>query len=224
MFLIVGILSIVLASAVQWWMKKTYAKWGAVPNRLGHNGETVARYILDQNNLQHVRLEVSKGQLSDHYIPSQDLLRLSEAINNNASVASLAVAAHEVGHAIQDGTGYSLLKLKAVLMPIAAIGNQLGVAGIIFGGMLGSGFIVNAGMVMIFSGVAIQLLTLPIEIDASKRALNELTRLNLVDQADYDGAKSMLRATAFTYPASAATSSAYLAIFISSIMRGRRIF
>jgi Zn-dependent membrane protease YugP len=224
MFLLIGIISIALAGIVQWWMKKTYARWSQVPNKLGHNGEAVARHILDMNNLQHVRLEVSKGQLSDHYIPSQDLMRLSESINNDASVASIAVAAHECGHAIQDGTGYSLLKLKAVLMPVAAIGNQFGIVGIVLGGMMGSAFMVNAGMVMLFSGVGIQLLTLPIEIDASKRALNELTRLNLVDQADYDGAKSMLRAAAFTYLASAATSSAYLAVFISSLMRGRRLF
>lgn len=223
MFLLIGILSIALAGIVQWWMKKTYAKWSQVPSKLGHTGEAVARHILDMNNLQHVRMEVSKGQLSDHYIPSQDLLRLSESINNHTSVASLAVAAHECGHAIQDGTGYGLLKLKAVLMPIAALGNQFGIVGIVLGGMMGSAFMINAGMFMLFSGVGIQLLTLPIEIDASKRALNELTRLNLVDQEDYDGAKSMLRAAAFTYLAGAATSSAYLAVFISSLLRGRRM-
>ncbi len=223
MFLLIGILSIGLAGLVQWWMKKTYAKWSQVPSKLGQTGEAVARHILDMNNLQHVRMEVSKGQLSDHYIPSQDLLRLSESINNHTSVASLAVAAHECGHAIQDGTGYGLLKLKAVLMPIAALGNQFGIVGIVLGGMMGSAFLINTGMVMLFSGVGIQLLTLPIEIDASKRALNELTRLNLVDQEDYDGAKSMLRAAAFTYLAGAATSSAYLAVFISSLLRGRRM-
>ena len=224
MFLIIGIVSIALAGIVQWWMKKTYTRWSLVPNKLGHSGEAVARYILDSNNLQHVNMEISEGQLSDHYIPSQDLLRLSESINNDTSVASIAVAAHECGHAIQDGTGYSLLKLKAVLMPLAAIGNQFGIVGIVVGGMLGSSFMIDAGMVMLFTGVGIQLLTLPIEIDASKRALKELTRLNLVDQADYDGAKSMLTAAAFTYLAGAATSSAYLAVFISSLMRGRRIF
>ncbi|MEE9333594.1 MAG: zinc metallopeptidase [Granulosicoccaceae bacterium] len=224
MFLIVGIASIGLSAIVSWWMKRTYAKWSSVPNKLGHTGESVARYILDTNNLQHVKMEISKGQLSDHYIPSQDLLRLSDSINNGKSIASIAVAAHEVGHAIQDGTEYSLLKLKAVLMPAAAMGNQFGVIGVIAGGMLGINLLVNLGLGMVFMGILIQLLTLPIEIDASKRALDELTRLNLVDESDYKGAKSMLTAAAFTYLASAATSSAYMAVFVSSMMRGRRLF
>lgn len=91
-------------------MTRTYGKWSKIPNKAGVNGHQVARHILDTNGLQKVTLEVSKGQLSDHYIPSQKLMRLSQDINNQPSVASIAVAAHECGHAIQDKEGYAPLK------------------------------------------------------------------------------------------------------------------
>ena len=193
---------------------RTYEKWGAVPNAVGASGFQVARHILDTNDLHHVQLEVSKGKLSDHYIPSQDLMRLSESINNDSSVASIAVAAHECGHALQDKENYGMLKLKAAMMPLAALGNQLGLLMAIGGGVLGSSFIANTGLLFIGLGVLMPVFTLPIEFDASKRALIELQRLNLVDEKDYDGAKSMLIAAALTYVASAVSSMAIIGVFL----------
>ena len=219
MFILIGILSFGGAALVRWWMTKTYSRWKQVPNAIAANGHTVARHILDNNGLQNVQLEVSAGQLSDHYIPSQKRLRLSQAINNESSVASIAVAAHECGHALQDATGYKPLKLKAVLMPIAALGNQAGLIMALGGGFMGSHSLVNTGMLLICGGILMQLLTLPIEFDASKRALKELTRLRLVDDKDYDGAKSMLFAAALTYVASAASSMAFLLLIASRFIR-----
>lgn len=149
----------------------TYTKWGAVPNQVGATGESVARHILDSNGLQHVRLEVSEGKLSDHYIPSQDLLRLSTEVNNKPSVAALAVAAHEVGHAMQDAQNYGPLKAKAVMMPVAAAASQLGMLMVLGASVLGITILLNVGMLLLAGGVLMQLLTLPIEFDASKRAL-----------------------------------------------------
>jgi len=196
-------------------------KWGGVANRLNVNGEQVARHILDSNDLQNVRLEVSKGQLSDHYIPSQKLIRLSERINSESSVASIAVAAHEVGHAIQDATGYRPLKAKAVMMPIAALGNQLGMGLTLGAGFLGSSLFLDIGMMLVAGSILTQLITLPIEFDASKRALSELQRLQLVDENDLDGARQMLRAAAMTYVANAASSLAFVAVFALGILRRR---
>lgn len=219
MFLVVVILTFAASWLVRVWMTRTYKKWGAVPNAVSANGHQVARHILDTNDLQHVQLEVSKGELTDHYIPSQDLMRLSESINNNASVASIAVAAHECGHALQDKENYPMLKLKAAMMPLAALGNQMGLMLSIGGGMIGSAAIMNAGLLFIALGVLMPVLTLPIEFDASKRALSELQRLNLVDEKDFDGAKSMLLAAAMTYVASAVSSMAIIGVFLLRFLR-----
>ena len=219
MFLLLAIISFGGAAVVRWWMMRTYTKWQSVPNAVGANGERVARHILDTNGLHQVRLEVSPGQLSDHYIPSQKRIRLSESINSEASVAAIAVAAHEVGHALQDAEGYGPLKLKALLMPVAAVGNQLGLLLAVGGGVMGATLIANIGMAMVVAGILMQLLTLPIEFDASKRALQQLTQLNLVDQQDYDGAKQMLRAAALTYVAGAASSLAFVGLLAIRFLR-----
>lgn len=219
MFLTVIILTFAASWLVRAWMTRTYDKWGAVPNAVNANGNQVARHILDTNDLQNVQLEVSKGKLTDHYIPSQDLMRLSESIYNEASVASIAVAAHECGHALQDKEEYAMLKLKAAMMPMAVVGNQLGLLLTIGGGILGSGTIANVGLMLIGIGVLMPVLTLPIEFDASKRALVELQRLNLVDEKDYDGAKSMLIAAALTYVASAVSSMALIGVFLLKFIK-----
>jgi len=219
MFILVVILTFGASVLVRAWMTRTYKKWGAVANAVGANGEQVARHILDVNELQNVRLEVSKGELSDHYIPSQKLMRLSESINNDASVAAIAVAAHECGHALQDKEGYAMLKLKAAMMPLASMGNQLGLILSIGGGVIGSTTMLNAGLLFIGLGVIMPVLTLPIEFDASKRALAELQRLKLVDEKDYDGSKSMLVAAALTYVASAVSSMAIMGVFLIRFFR-----
>jgi len=214
MFLFVIIGSFALSWLVKVWMTRTYNKWGVIPNAAGATGFQVARHILDTNDLQHVQLEVSKGMLSDHYIPSQDKMRLSESINNEASVASIAVAAHECGHALQDKEDYAMLKAKAAMMPLAAMGNQFGLILLIGGGVMGMSSVANLGLLFVGIGVLMPLLTLPIEFDASNRALAELQRLNLVDEKDYDGAKSMLFAAALTYVAGAMSSMALIAVVL----------
>ncbi len=219
MLILIGILSFGSAALVRWWMNRTYEKWRVVPNALGANGHSVARHILDNNGLQTVQLEVAPGKLSDHYIPSQKRIRLSEYVNNQPSVASIAVAAHEVGHALQDADSYKPLKLKAMMMPLAALGNNAGILMAVFGSATGNSSLVSTGMLMLGAGVLMQLLTLPIEFDASKRALKELTRLNLVDQRDYDGARSMLTAAALTYVASAASSFAFLGFILLRVLK-----
>jgi Zn-dependent membrane protease YugP len=207
------------STLVRMWMTRTYNKWSKVTNKAGIDGHAVARHILDANDLQAVKLQVSEGMLSDHYVPSQKLIRLSQDINNAPSVASLAVAAHECGHAIQDKEGYGPLKLKAVLMPLAALGNQLGLLMAVGSALFGMPSLMNTGLLLMVLGMLMPLLTLPIEFDASKRALQELTRLNYVDENEYQGAKSMLNAAAFTYVAGAASSMAIVALILFRYVR-----
>jgi len=212
MFLIIVVLSFVASTLVRLWMTRTYKKWSSVENQAGIDGHTAARQILDSNQLQRVTLEISDGMLTDHYIPSQKLMRLSQDINNKPSIAALAVAAHECGHAIQDIEGYPPLKLKAVMMPLAAMGNRFGLMLTMGAAFMGSGFLMNAGLAMMLLGMLMPILTLPIEFDASKRALEELTKYNLVNDREYAGAKSMLTAAALTYVAGAASSIAIVAL------------
>lgn len=219
MFLLVILLSFGASTLVRNWMTRTYAKWSNVSNSIGKDGHAVARHILDTNGLTNVQLEVSQGLLTDHYIPSKKLIRLSTEINDKPSVASIAVAAHECGHALQDMEGYRFLKLKALLMPAAAIGNQLGLVLTLGGGFFGNPTLMNAGLAMMLLGMLMPLLTLPIEFDASKRALQELDRLGMVNPEEYQGAKSMLTAAAFTYVAGAASSMAIVALLMFRFLR-----
>lgn len=219
MLLVIVVLSFAASALVRFWMMRTYAKWGSHPNTVGANGHDVARLILNSHDLHNVRLEESKGKLSDHYVPSQKLIRLSESINREPSVAAIAVAAHEVGHAIQDKEQYGPLKFKAAMMPMAAMGNQFGLILAMAGGIIGIPALLNVGMIMIGLGVVMPVLTLPIEFDASAKALRELQKHNLVNETDYAGAKSMLTAAALTYVASAASSMAIMGIFLLRMFR-----
>ena len=219
MFIVIIALSFVASTLVRMWMTRTYNKWSTVQNTAGIDGHTAARHILDSNRLQNVRLEVSEGMLTDHYIPGQKLMRLSQDINNKPSIAALAVAAHECGHAIQDTQNYPPLKLKAVMMPVAALGNRFGLILTLGAAFLGSGFLMNTGLLMMLLGMLMPVLTLPIEFDASKRALEELTKYNLVNEQEYAGAKSMLTAAALTYVAGAASSMAIVGLIAMRFLR-----
>lgn len=219
MFIVIVVLSFVASTLVRMWMTRTYSKWSSVQNQAGIDGHTAARRILDSYQLNNVKLEVSEGMLTDHYIPSQKLMRLSQDINNKPSIAALAVAAHECGHAIQDTEGYGPLKLKAVMMPAAALGNRFGLMLTMGAAFMGSGFLMNAGLAMMLLGMLMPILTLPIEFDASKRALEELTKHNLVNDQEYAGAKSMLKAAALTYVAGAASSIAIVALIAMRFLK-----
>lgn len=222
MFVIIAGSAFLGSFLVRAWLKHTYNKWRQVPNAVNANGGQVADHILRANGLSHVRLEVAKGALTDHYIPSKDLLRLSEPVYSEPSIASIAVAAHECGHALQDATAYFPLKLKAAMVPLAAGGSRLGMLLLLAGSFGAVELLIQVGALMFLGAMLLQVLTLPIEFDASRRALKQLTELRLVSDTDYAGAKSMLTAAALTYVAGAATSVAIFGFFVWQFMRGRR--
>lgn len=164
-------------------------------------GYDVARKILDENNLNDLIIVETNGTLTDHYDPSRKVVRLSKEVYHGTSVASNAIAAHEVGHAIQDKEGYTFMRIRSAIFPIVNILSNISYYIIIIGFILEFIELVWLGIIFVGSGVLFQIITLPVEINASKRAGKELERLNMVSTDDSIGVKNMLTAAALTYVA-----------------------
>lgn len=205
---------------VHFYLRSTYATWHKRPATSGLSGAETARAILDANGLHEVRVEAVKGTLSDHYDPKERVVRLSEANFRSPSVAAVAVAAHEVGHALQHAKAYAPLQWRSALVPVASIGANFAPWIIIAGVMIGALGLVQIGVILFAAAVLFQLVTLPVEFDASGRARSQLEALGITTQADRSGAMSVLNAAALTYVAAAAASVAYLLYYVSAFMGG----
>jgi uncharacterized protein len=212
----IGILAYLVSSGIQMWLRNIYAKWMRVANTSNLTGAQVARAILDANGLTQVRVEAVRGMLTDHYDPRGNVVRLSEGNFGYANVSGMAVAAHEVGHALQHAKSYAPLAFRSLLLPVASIGSQFGPILAIFGLAMGgaSSLLFNIGLLLFAGAVLFQIVTLPVEFDASRRALVELERLNIATPQDVGAARQVLTAAAWTYVAAAATSIAYLLYFL----------
>jgi Zn-dependent membrane protease YugP len=160
------------------------------------------------------------GQLSDHYDPRARIVRLSEDNYSRASVAGSAVAVHEVGHAIQHAKAYAPLAWRSALVPVAGIGSNFGPIIIVVGAMLGAAGLFQLGLVLFAAAVLFQLVTLPVEFNASRRALVQMNALGIATQGDVGGSRQVLNAAAMTYVAAAASSVAYLLYYLSMFMGG----
>ena len=167
----------------------------------GLSGFEIARKILDKNGLNEIMIVETKGYLSDHYDPSRKVVRLSTDIFHGTSIASNAVAAHEVGHAIQDKEGYLFMRIRHAIFPVVNILSNISYYIILIGFIFELMNLVWLGIAAVSFGVFFQIVTLPVEINASKRAGKELNELNLVNKKDNDGVKNMLTAAALTYVA-----------------------
>ncbi len=203
---------------VKWWLKRTYKKWSQVENQYRVTGAQTAAAILEDHGVKGVQLQQVRGKLTDHYDPSKDILRLSQQNWGKTSVSAMAVSAHEAGHALQDFSGDFRLKLRKFLVPLAALGSRFGPMVVFAGFITGSEGILQLGALLLFGMTIFQIATLPVEFNASKRALDSLERLGLSDPAQRDGVEAVLRAAALTYVAAAATSLAYFAMLFA---RGR---
>src|SRR5450830_43701 len=217
LYLLCFIVPLIIGLAVQAWLRKTFAVNSQKPVASGKSGADVAREILDRNGLQNVPVQPSKaGPLSDHYDPRARRLFLSEPVFAGRSVAATAVAAHEVGHAIQHAKAYVPMTLRAAVWPLAAFGSQawffLLIAGVIF---QFTGLIAVALIVFGFA-VVFQFVTLPVEFNASRRAAVQLKELRLVNDAEAAGVRQTLTAAAMTYVAGALASVAQLLYFLRS--------
>ncbi|MGI9596130.1 MAG: zinc metallopeptidase [Acidimicrobiales bacterium] len=196
---------------VKRWLKSTYHKWSQVPNTHGVTGAQTAAAILRANDVHNVRIEPVRGRLTDHYDPDRDILRLSATNYAEASIAAMAVSAHEAGHAMQDATGDWRLRFRRFLVPAAAMGQRFGPIILMVGLVSQSRSILQLGMLLLAGTMLFQIATLPVEFNASRRALRNLRNLGLDDPEQEKGTKRVLTAAAFTYVAAAATSLAYFA-------------
>ncbi len=218
-YYLIGIVAFIASMAVSGWLRSTYNRWSKVANSSGLTGKQVAEAILSENNVTNVSVESVKGQLSDHYDPGKRVVRLSEGIYDKASVAGMAVAAHEVGHALQHARAYTPLAWRSAIAPVAGIGSQFGIMLAALGLFIQFNGLLQIGIILFSAAVIFQVVTLPVEFDASRRALVQLNKLGLVTDRDSSGARSVLTAAAMTYVAAAATSIAYLIYFISASRR-----
>ena len=183
----------------------TYSRYSRVQSRTGMTGAMAAERILRANGIYDVRVEHIQGNLTDHYDPSAKVLRLSDTVYGSTSVAAIGVAAHECGHAIQHQTGYVPLKIRGSLVPVANLGSRLCWPLIILGLFFSYTF-VQAGIIMFCAVVLFQLVTLPVEFNASSRALQILGDSGMLYQDEISSTKKVLRAAALTYVASVASS------------------
>ena len=205
-FVIIGMLITLIAS---WRMKATFAKYERVASQSGLTGREVAERILRANGIYDVSVRPVSGRLTDHYDPRDKTVSLSEVIYGSTSVAAIAVAAHECGHAIQDNVGYVPLNLRSAFVPVANFGSRLSWPLILVGFLLGYGNISNIliqiGIAMFLLAVIFQIITLPVEFDASRRALIELENNEILLDKEDKSARKVLFAAAMTYVAAAAT-------------------
>ncbi|MFN3369182.1 MAG: zinc metallopeptidase, partial [Thermus sp.] len=177
---------------IQGGLQATFARFSRVANSRGLTGAQVARAILDAHGLTHVRVEPVPGALTDHYDPHAKAVRLSEPNYASSSLAALAVAAHEVGHAVQDAHGYTWLRVRASLWPAASLGTNLGPILVVVGLMLGAIGLAKLGLYLYLAVALFQLVTLPVEFDASRRALEFLRRMGFLSQQEMVPARQVL--------------------------------
>jgi len=214
-FYLIGGIAFVISLLIQGRLKSAYRKWGDVANSRGMTGAEAALRILQANGITNVKVEPIAGQLTDHYDPRSKTVRLSEGNYGRPSVAALGVAAHEVGHAMQDKAGYMPMQIRARLVPAASLGSSMAPFLIMGGMFLNAAGLIDIGILLFAAAVAFQFITLPVEFDASKRAVTQLDVLGIVDPLEKEGVTKVLNAAGLTYVAAAATSFMYLLYFLS---------
>ena len=216
-YIIFVVPALILSLIAQVLVKGRFSRFDKVISKRNLTGAQAAQLLLQKNNIYDVKIVHINGQLSDNYNPSTKILSLSDSTYNSTSIAAIGVAAHETGHAIQHAVGYSPLSLRSTLVPAANIGSQFGptlaVIGIIFGGISKASYyififqlITNIGIILFSLAVLFYIITLPVEFNASRRALKILRDSNTLNTTELKGVKKVLSAAAMTYVASAITA------------------
>lgn len=207
-----------------WYVKAAYAKWSRVPARSRMSGYEAAQRLIARGGLYGVRIEGIAGELTDHYDPRDKTLRLSAGVARSVSVASLAIAAHELGHAMQDAEGYAPLRFRAALVPMVNVGSYLGWIFIAMGLLIGWANLAWLGVLFFAGGAIFALATLPVEFNASARAKRLLTESGLIVGRDEQrGVNNVLNAAALTYVAGLVTAVLQLLYYVSLVSGlGRR--
>src|SRR3954453_8635255 len=201
LFLVCTIVPLLFGLWAQMKVKRTFARYSSVAPRNGLTGAQAAAAVLRSSGLPNLQIRPVAGQLTDHYDPRNRTLNLSDDVGNAASLAALGVAAHEAGHAIQDARHYAPMRIRQTLVPAAAIGQSLWFLPVVLGLMMGIAGLVNVGLILFAAIVLFQLVTLPVEFDASRRALAALQGQGLLAADEVGGVRAVLNAAALTYVA-----------------------
>jgi len=205
-YLILVVPTLLLSLWAQFKVKSTFSKYSGVKCARGISGSQAAELLLQVNNINNVKVERVSGSLTDHYDPGHRVLRLSEPVYGETSLSAVGVAAHETGHAIQHARGYGPLGLRSTLVPVANIGSSMGPWIAMAGLFLSLPFLLNIGIILFAGAVAFYLITLPVEFNASSRALAILSQNQVLTADELKGVKKVLSAAAMTYVASALTA------------------
>lgn len=201
---------VIIGAALSMWassrVNSTFRKYSQVRSMTGMTGAEAAKRILNSQGIFDVTVQPVRGQLTDHYDPRTKTVNLSEAVYGQTSVAAVGVAAHECGHAIQDNVGYTPLRLRAAFVPVANLGSRMAMPLILIGFFLSLGPFIEVGIWMFVLAVLFQVITLPVEFNASSRAVKLLDQVGILQGQEVDGTKKVLGAAALTYVAAVAAS------------------
>lgn len=224
LYLLFALPGLALSLWAQFRVKSTFARYSQVQAQSGMSGAEAARELIRQRGVAGVRIEETPGALSDHYDPFHKVLRLSQDVYHGRSLAALGVAAHEAGHAIQHARAYGPLKFRSLLVRPANLGSNLGVLLAVVGMALQASSLTLIGILLFSAAVLFTLVTLPVEFDASRRAVIALRELGMVTPNEAGGAKAVLDAAALTYVAAALSAVLQLLYFLlrSGLLGGRR--
>lgn len=195
------LLIIIIPLLAQLKIQSSYNRYKRVENSKKKSGFEVAREILDKNGLEDIYIVEIKGELTDHYDPTKKVVRLSTDIFHGETIAAAAVAAHECGHAIQDKESYTFLKIRSAIYPVVNVATSISYYIILLGFLMQAFQLIYLGIALTCCGLLFQVVTLPVEFDASRRALEKLQDYKIVDNSEFDGAKEVLTAAALTYVA-----------------------
>lgn len=209
-YIVLVLPAVLIALFAQVKVKSAYSRYSRIGNSRGITGAQAARMILDSHGLQHVQIAVIPGEMTDNFNPRTNIVSLSQGVYNGTSIASIGIAAHEVGHAIQHSENYVPNKIRSALVPVTNFGSSISVFMIILGLVLGFSVLAYLGVILYSTAALFQLVTLPVEFNASSRAMKHIREMGIANEADAKGVRKVLSAAAMTYVAALLTSVAQL--------------
>ena len=221
-YIVLVLPAVILALWAQWNVNNTFSKYSSIPTHPGMTGREAAQLVLDRHGLHHVRIEQVHGNLTDHFDPRTNVIRLSDAVYHSNSAAAVGVAAHEAGHAVQYATGYVPMKLRAAIIPATNIGSNLALPLILLGIIFAIPALAFAGVIAFSLSTLFQLITLPVEFNASRRAMEVIGTCGRFHEEEQRAARKVLTAAAMTYLAALAVSLANLLRLLVIVGGARR--
>ena len=222
LYLVFALPALLLTFYAQWKVKSAYSKYSKVPNRRGQSGLDFARQILGPLGLSYIGIEGVPGELTDHYDPRDKVLRLSQGVAYGRTIAALAIVAHETGHALQDAKNYAPLRMRGAIVPAVTVSAWVGPILFMLGWFIGMSGVAWLGVAVFGMSLVFALVTLPVELDASRRGLKILESFNALDRDELKGARAVLTAAALTYVAALAQTLSTMLYYVFLLSSSRR--